>query len=57
MTHERVKAHFDVCARCYPKLAMEQSFLDTVARAGGGGKAPPALRDKVSGLLKEAEGS
>ena len=53
VTHERVKAHFDVCARCYPKLALEKSFLAVVARAGRGEKAPPELRDKVLSLIEE----
>ncbi len=57
ITHERVKAHFDICARCYPKLAMEKSFLAAVQKAGGGEKAPPELKGKVLNLLlKEAEG-
>lgn len=56
LTYERVKAHFDVCVRCYPKLALEKSFLAAVAKAGGGEKAPPELKDKVLGLLKEVDG-
>lgn len=56
LTHERVKAHFDVCARCYPKLAMEKSFLAAVARAGAGEKAPEELRGKVLGIIDEMEG-
>jgi mycothiol system anti-sigma-R factor len=57
VTQERVKAHLDVCARCYPKLALEKSFLAAVKKAGGGEKAPPELKGKVLHLLKELEGS
>lgn len=57
VTHERVKAHFDVCARCYPKLALEKSFLAAVKKAGREEKAPPELKGKVLDLLKEAKGS
>ena len=56
VTHERIKAHFDVCARCYPRLALEKSFLAAVKRAGAREKAPPELKGKVLELLKEAEG-
>jgi anti-sigma factor (TIGR02949 family) len=55
LSYERVKAHFDVCARCYPKLSLEKSFLAAVERAGSGEKAPPELKTKVMGLLKDLE--
>lgn len=55
LSYEQVKAHFDVCAKCYPKLSLEKSFLAAVAKAGSGEKAPPELRRKVVGLLENLE--
>jgi mycothiol system anti-sigma-R factor len=57
LSYERVKAHFDICARCYPKLSLEKSFLAAVEKAGSGEKAPPELRTKVLGLLADLEKS
>ena len=51
---EEVKAHFDVCQRCYPHLQLEAAFRDAVKRAAAGQTAPPELRDKVTALLAEA---
>jgi mycothiol system anti-sigma-R factor len=53
VTEERVRAHFEVCARCYPKLAMEKSFLAAVTKAGTGEKAPQELKGKILDLIKE----
>jgi len=55
LSYEQVKAHFDVCAKCYPKLSLEKSFLAAVAKAGRGEKAPPELRTKVLRLLEDAK--
>lgn len=57
VSHERVKAHFDICARCYPRLSLEKSFLAAVEKAGTGEKAPPELRTKVLGLLEDLKRS
>jgi len=51
----RVKAHFDVCQRCYPQLKLEEAFLATVARARADEHAPSGLRDAVMRLLAEAD--
>jgi len=55
MTHDRVKAHFDVCARCYPKLRMEESFRLAVRWATRGEKAPPILREELMAALARAQ--
>ena len=33
--HASVKAHFDVCQKCYPHLRLEGAFRDAVQRAYG----------------------
>ena len=52
LTHEQVKAHFDVCRRCYPHLASEQSFKAALNRAVEGHDAPEALKNRVLQLLE-----
>lgn len=54
VTREKVKAHFDVCGRCYPHLQMEEAFRTAVRRAAAGKRAPSDLRDRVLHLLSEA---
>lgn len=54
VSHERVKAHFDVCGRCYPHLQLEESFRTAVRRAAQGEKASPELRSRLLELLAEA---
>ena len=49
--HERVRAHFDVCARCYPGLQAEEAFRAVVRRAEEGCTAPPELRERVLAAL------
>jgi mycothiol system anti-sigma-R factor len=51
----QVKAHFDVCQRCYPHLQLETAFRDALRRAGSGEGAPSELRAKVAALISEAE--
>ena len=53
-THDRVKAHFDICARCYPKLRLEESFRLAIRRAARGQAAPPELRRRLLAALEEA---
>ena len=53
-SHDRVKAHFDVCAKCYPKLRVEESFRLAVRRAARGEETPPALRGKLRDALVRA---
>jgi len=52
---ERVRAHFEVCQRCYPHLQLETSFRAAVQRACGGASAPPELRSRLIAALAEAE--
>jgi anti-sigma factor (TIGR02949 family) len=54
VSHERLKAHFDVCGKCYPHLKFESSFLEAVKRAGAGDAAPGELRTRVAELIAEA---
>jgi len=55
VTKDRVKAHFDVCSRCYPHLRLEESFREAVRRASRGESASPELRAKLMSLLAEAQ--
>ena len=50
-SHERVRAHFEVCARCYPGLQTEEAFRAAVRRAEEGCTAPPELRERVLAAL------
>jgi anti-sigma factor (TIGR02949 family) len=51
----RVRAHFEVCRRCYPHLQLETSFRDALRRATSAEVAPTDLKAKVAALLAEAE--
>lgn len=48
---ERVKAHFDACARCYPQLRLEESFRTAVRHALSRQRAPEGLREQILELL------
>lgn len=50
-----VGEHLETCARCYPKLMFERSFLEAVSRISPSGEIPPGLRDGVTEALA-AEG-
>jgi anti-sigma factor (TIGR02949 family) len=52
---EQVRAHFDVCERCYPHLRFENAFRDALRRASTGEVAPPELRARIVALLAEAD--
>ena len=54
LTHEQVDAHFQVCTRCYPHLAMEKSFQKALHRAVEERKAPPELKNRVLELIESA---
>lgn len=54
VSSERVRAHFDICSRCYPHLKFERSFREALARASRGEAAPPDLKRKVVDLLAGA---
>jgi anti-sigma factor (TIGR02949 family) len=53
VSHAAVAEHFRVCVRCYPHLALEQSFRDAVRRALSSQGAPPSLRLAVLRALDE----
>ena len=55
--HDQVKAHFDVCHRCYPHLQLESAFLEAVHRAVSTERAPSELKAKVAAPIAEAEGA
>ena len=50
----QVRAHFEICSRCYPHLRFERAFRDALARATRGETAPPELRARVVELLAGA---
>lgn len=53
---EAVRHHMEVCQGCYPFLRFCSSFQDALHRAANGQtEAPPALRSRISDLLR-AEG-
>lgn len=52
-TEEEVARHFEVCQRCYPRLAFEESFREAVHRVNRGEAAPDAVRRKVMEILQE----
>jgi len=52
---EKVRAHFEVCQRCYPHLQLEKSFRALVRRACSGPCAPEELRARLVAALAEAE--
>ena len=54
VSSEQVKAHFDVCARCYPHLHLEESFRAAVRKAATREKASPELKSRVMEVLAEA---
>jgi len=50
-----VRAHFDMCEKCYPHLHLESTFRDAVRRAGRAEIVPPELRGTLAQLLAEAD--
>lgn len=54
-SQEQVKAHFDVCSRCYPHLRLEESFRAALRRAGQGETAPDQLKERLQELITEAD--
>lgn len=54
---ERVDEHLEVCRRCYPRLAFEESFRAAVERAREGKEAPPHVRNRILSVLREEGGS
>lgn len=56
LTHAQIEAHFEVCTRCYPRLALEQSFRDRVRTALSRPEVPADLRERVLSRLADYEG-
>lgn len=54
VTPAEVKAHFDVCQRCYPHLRFERAFREAMRRACAREAAPAQLRDRLEKMLAEA---
>jgi len=52
--YDQVKAHFEVCQRCYPHLKLEESFRAALHRAGDADHAPEDLLQRVTDRLAEA---
>ena len=50
-----VKAHFDVCGRCYPHLNFETAYREAICRAVRGETAPEELKSKLSALIAEVD--
>lgn len=55
VSEARVKAHFDVCQRCYPHLHLENAFREALRRGAGTETAPPELRSRLVELLAKAD--
>ena len=52
LSEDQVRAHFDVCKRCYPHLKLEESFRDALRRAAESREgAPPELRARILDVL------
>ncbi|MEX1258962.1 MAG: hypothetical protein WEG36_15310 [Gemmatimonadota bacterium] len=52
---DRVGAHLETCARCYPMLAFEKSFLEAVSSVADDAPPPDRLKERVLRSL-ETEG-
>jgi mycothiol system anti-sigma-R factor len=48
---DRVKTHFDACARCYPQLRLEESFRTAIRHALSREGTPEGLREQILELL------
>lgn len=53
---EQVRAHFEACSRCYPRLRFERSFHEALARARRGEPAPAELKRRVVDLISGVAG-
>lgn len=51
-----IRAHFERCQSCYPRLRYATAFQEMLARVAQGQRcAPPELRSRVAALLREEE--
>jgi mycothiol system anti-sigma-R factor len=55
VSHAQVKAHFDVCKRCYPHFRPEGRYRQVIRRSGPKEQAPAGLKVKLMELLAEAD--
>jgi len=51
---ERVEAHLDICARCFPEYDFRRAYLRFVQRASGQ-CIPPGLRQRVFETILQEE--
>ncbi len=56
LSGDRIKAHFEVCGKCYPRLRLEESFRSALQRAYAGEAPPPGLRARLLEVLASAHG-
>ena len=52
VSEQQVRAHFDVCQRCYPQLRLEESFRAAVQNATRGEAAPPEPVHELRSALR-----
>lgn len=53
---EEIRAHFERCQRCYPRLRYATAFQEMLARVARGQRcAPEELRARVAALLREEQ--
>jgi len=50
---KKVRKHFEICQRCYPRLAFEKAFQEAIHRVRSGETAPERVKDQVLQLIQE----
>ena len=55
VSQDQVKAHFEVCQRCYPHLHLEEAFREAIRRAAAKEQPPAGLKAKLMELLEQAD--
>ena len=53
VSEQQVRAHFDVCQRCYPQLRLEEAFRAAIQKATRAEAAPPELKTRILHLIAE----
>lgn len=54
VSNEVVRAHLEVCEKCYPQLKLERAFREAVRRVSRNEPTPPHLRARVLEALARA---
>jgi len=54
--HDRIRAHLEVCHRCYPFFDFERMFLEYVRETGRSAPGSEALRERIVSLLADGAG-